>query len=246
MAHWKPVDLVQDLVNQLGGEERIKRIQSGELVLVERSAQVVAVGSGDNGGISPYITGLNIEAFIADWREFYHQVHGMKMNPTFKRLPSVTPGFNWGVWVPKGMMPQRAYEMGASMYPSWKWCGVRSLDEVVDFTKEARTTLARQYVVWCLDTVEADDELKNTSALHVAERQINTLTLTEVELLHQWFYWKSGGKYLDVKNISLCPASRFSDGFVPGVYFGRLGGVDVSRYLPGSAHGDLRSRQAVS
>ena len=38
MSHWKPVDLIQDLVNQLGGEERIKRIQSHELVIVERRA----------------------------------------------------------------------------------------------------------------------------------------------------------------------------------------------------------------
>ena len=81
MAHWKPVDLVQDLVNQLGGEERIKRIQSGELVFVERNAQAV-VASGDNGGISPYISAplLNVESFIADWREFY-RLHSMKANP---------------------------------------------------------------------------------------------------------------------------------------------------------------------
>lgn len=34
MAHWKPVDQMQDLVNKMGGEEGIKRFLSGELKLV--------------------------------------------------------------------------------------------------------------------------------------------------------------------------------------------------------------------
>ena len=204
------------------------------------------VASGDNGSVSPYV-GLNTEAFVADWREFYRQVHSMKVSPSFRRLPPVTPGFNWGVWVLKGLTPERAFQMAASMFPCWKWCGDRSLDEVVDFTKEARSASARQYVVWDLDRVEADDELKNTSALQIAERQINTLMLTEGELLHQWFYWKSGGKHLDVKNVSLCSASRYSDGGVPGVrWHSDYGGLRVGGYDPGSALSSLRSRQAVS
>ena len=218
MANWSALQKVEDLVQKLGGEERIKRIQSGELVLVERSAQA-AVAPSDNGSVSPYITGgLNIEVFIADWREFYRQVHSVKVNPpSLKHLPSVTPGFNWGVWVLKGITPQRAYEIAASMFPCWKWCGDRSLDEVVDFTKEVRDARQRQYFVWCEDSVEPPSKLANTSALQIVERQINTLGLTETLLLHGWFHWKSGGKRLDVKNVSLCPASRYSDGLVPSV-----------------------------
>lgn len=257
MAHWKPVDdilaaanVAQDLVNKLGGEERIKRVQSGDLVLVERSSLVVASDSSENGGISPYVSNiLNPEAFIADWREFYRQVHGMKTDPSglVKRLPPVTPGFNWGAWVLKGTTPQRAYEMGASMYPSWKWCGDRSLNEVIDFTKEVRTAQKRQYIAWCKDRVEADHELKNTSALQIGERQINTITLTEVELLHQWFYWKSGGKHLDTNNWTLCPASRFSDGVVPSVYWGGdFSWLYVFGFNPDGRGGVLRSREAVS
>ncbi|MDO8715239.1 MAG: hypothetical protein Q7J73_00245 [Dehalococcoidales bacterium] len=240
---------VRDLGDKIGGAERAKRFMSGELVLAERSAQA-AVASGDNGGISPYVSTplLNVEVFIADWREFYRQVHSMRVNPSsLKRLPPVTSGFNWGVWVPKGMMPQRAYEMGAAMYPSWKWCGDRSLDDVVDFTKEARNASARQYLTWCEDSVEPSSKLTNLSAIKIAERQINTLTLTEMELLHQWFYWKSSGKHLDVKNISLCPASRYFDGFVPGVrWHGSLSGLDVYGCDPDNSDDDLRSRQAVS
>ncbi|MBI2676867.1 MAG: hypothetical protein HYX21_02910 [Candidatus Yanofskybacteria bacterium] len=34
---WNPVEQVQDVVNKFGTEERVKRFQSGELVLVERT-----------------------------------------------------------------------------------------------------------------------------------------------------------------------------------------------------------------
>jgi hypothetical protein len=40
MAHWKPVDQVQDLVNKMGGEEGISRFLSGELKLVPRDSSV--------------------------------------------------------------------------------------------------------------------------------------------------------------------------------------------------------------
>ncbi|MBI2062327.1 MAG: hypothetical protein HYT64_01390 [Candidatus Yanofskybacteria bacterium] len=35
--HWNPVEQIQDVANKFATEERIKRFQSGELVLVERS-----------------------------------------------------------------------------------------------------------------------------------------------------------------------------------------------------------------
>ena len=235
----------EDLGQKIGGEANAKRVQSGELVFVERSVLAAACPS-KNGGVSPYITGLNTEVFIADWREFYRQAHSMRVNPP-KRLPTVVSGFNWGVLVPKEMKPQRAYDMAASMFPCWKWCGDRSLDEVIDFTKEARTADRGSYAIWCEDSVEPPSRLANTSALQIAERRINTLTLTEALLLHQWFYWKSGGKHMDVKKTTSCPASRYSDGLVPGVYwFSDNGKLDVNLYYLDYASGSPRSREAVS
>ena len=253
MSHWKPVGRMQNLINILGGEEKIACIESGELVVVERSA-LAALSSINNGGISPYVSApvLNIEAFIADWREFYRQVHSMKVNPPLlKCLPRVTPGFNWGALVPKSVKPQRAYEMDQSMFPCWKWCGDRSLDKVIDFTKEARTADRQSYIVYCEDSVEPPARLANTSALQIAERQVNTLGLTETLLLHGWFYWKSGGKsngkHLDVRNWTLCSASRYSGGSVPGVHWGgSYGELRVRRCDPGDSDPSVRSREAVS
>jgi len=239
-----------DLGNKIGGQEGAKGILSGELIVVRRNDPRAAISSSDNGGISPYVTVplLNVEAFIADWREFY-RLYGMKANPpSLKRFPPVTPGFNWGVWVLKGLTPQRAYEMIQSMFPCWKWCGVSSLDEVVDFDKEVRDVRQQQRIVWCEDSVEPPARLANLSAFQIAERQMNTLGLTETLLLHGWFYCKSGGKsggkHLDVKNVSLCPASRYSDGNVPSVNWnGNYSKLNVNRYNPGNANDDLRSRQ---
>jgi hypothetical protein len=38
---WNPIEQMQDVVNKFGTEERIKRFQSGELVLVERNLTTV-------------------------------------------------------------------------------------------------------------------------------------------------------------------------------------------------------------
>ena len=38
---WNPIEQMQDVVNKFGTDERIKRFQSGELVLVERNPTIV-------------------------------------------------------------------------------------------------------------------------------------------------------------------------------------------------------------
>ncbi len=201
----------------------------------------------DNGDISPYVSDLNIEAFIADWREFYSQVHSIKADPSslVGCLPMVTRGFNWGVWVLQGITYEKAYEMAASIFPCYKWCGDQGLSWVISHA-EARIATRRQYVVWCRDRVEADYEHKYTSALEIAARQINTLTLTEVELLHQWFYWKSGGKNLDVKGLTRCDGSRCYDGFIPTVSYNSESGMNIYQCGPNESFAGLSSRQAVS
>ena len=238
---------VEAVFNKHGGVEGVKRFLSSDVVVVERN-MLAASSQSDNGGISRYLSGLNTELFIADWREFYRQVHSMDLDPTnlVKRLPPIMSGFNWGALVFKGATPQRAYEMAASMFPCWKWCGDQSLDKVIDFDKEARRT-EEPYAVWCEDSVEPPKRLADTSAIQIAEKQINTLGLTEAELLHQWFYWKSSGKNLDVKNWTLCSASRSSDGRVPGVnWYGYYSRLYVYRWSPCDARDSLRSREVVS
>ncbi|MBI4158315.1 MAG: hypothetical protein HY505_01685 [Candidatus Yanofskybacteria bacterium] len=230
-------------------------LEQGQIFTEHRNAfpekaptQIIIAGSSDNGGISPYVTAplLNTEAFIADWREFYRQVHSMRVEPP-RRLPKVVSGFNWGTLAPKGMKPERAYEMAQSMFSCWRWCGNQSLDEVINFDKEARTADKRAYAIFWEDSVEPLERLANVSALQIAECQINTLGLTEMLLNHGWFYWKSGGKHLDIKNSTLCPASRFFDGLVPRVsWIGLCSRLNVDGYDPGDARGGLRSRQAVS
>ncbi len=236
-------EITRQFVEGLHNPDKGLSLEQGQMFVEHRAFP-------ENVGISPYVSVpvLNTELFIADWQEFYRQVHSMKMTPSFDRLPPPVPGFNWGVWVPEGMTPQRAFEMGEAMYTSWKWCDDRSLDEVMDFTKEV-CSYKRQRIVWCEDSVEPPLRLANLSALHIVERGINTLTLIEVELLHQWFFWKSGGKHLDTLNATRCDGSRCYDGTVPCVKSIESSiGSELHVYWCGSndTAGHQRPRRAIS
>ena len=78
-----------------------------------------------------------------------------------------------------------------------------------------------------------------------AEKFIDVrITLLE-RLLFELKYFRESGKHLDIKNITLCSASRNTDGGVPGVdFYGSE--VRVGKCNPGYAHADLRAREVVS
>jgi hypothetical protein len=101
------------------------------------------------------------------------------------------------------------------------------------------------YVVLCKANIEADGDLKNTSANMVKDKGINTLTLKE-RLLVGRFHWWRDGIILDKDYITLCSGSRcFSVGDVPRLYWN---GVRLFVYFnsPDASFDDLRPRRAVS
>jgi len=243
--HWNPLDQVQDVINKFGSEDRIKRWQSGELVLVERNVVSGAVSSKglDNGGVT-YASALNVEAFLDDWAKFLQDVFNVGL-PNRKKiiLPSTRTGFGWGVLTPKDMMIERAIASYSDVCPIWRWTN-DDLDKIV---KSVRSAEKGARVAWFRDRVEADEEHKKKSANDIKLARFNGATLLERLLLGRWFSWKTGSQHLDVVNATLCTGSRDSDGDVPFVHFGRFGGeVYVDRYFPDGASGVLRSREAVS
>ena len=252
MAHWKPIDdilvaanVAQDLVNKLGGEERIKRIQSGELVFVERSAQA-AVASGDNGGVS-YASVLDVEAFLDDWAKYLKDVFSVGM-PSRKKLvlPKVRQGFGWGIVRVPDLSAQSMLNALRPRFDGklWQWC--QDIDAVRDINKEARTTTKKgAYVVWCRDRIEADEEHKNRSANDLAELGINCMTEPERIALEGWFHWKTGG-HLDIKNVTLSAGSCYLVGDVPYAYWRSSYGFYVSGYGVGDRHSGIRAREVVS
>jgi len=122
------------------------------------------------------------------------------------------------------------------LFPAWCW----DEKELKNITNDRNG----KYEIKFKDCVEADEELKNTSANELKEKGIIGITLPE-RLKMELDFFKETGKHLDVENITLCSGSRLSDGFVPFVYW-FVGGLRVHYFSPGIANGRLRSRQAVS
>ena len=84
-------------------------------------------------------------------------------------------------------------------------------------------TATQTYAVCLRDVVEADEYWKSTSAEIIWEKRVPTNSLLE-RLVFELKYFSETNAHLDRKNITLCPASRCSDGDVVGVdwFDGRL------------------------
>ncbi|MEK7600349.1 MAG: hypothetical protein AAB463_00090 [Patescibacteria group bacterium] len=229
--------------NKIGGEEGIRRLLADELMVVERAPKL-SPNATANGGIT-YASSLNAAAFLSDWAEFYKIYYGREIDLSTVPLPPITVGFGWGVVVLPGLTPQLVFEKSRELFSCWKY-DERSLDEVIDLAKEQRATVTDPYVVWCRDRIEADEELKNTSAHQVKERGITTMTLSERELLEQWYFWKSCGDHLDKQNVTLCAGSRRVGGYVPGADWDDGQGFCVGWYDVSNSGDHIRARQVVS
>lgn len=248
MAHWNPVDQMQDLVNKLGGEDRIKRFQSGELMLVERNAAsaIVSQDGFDNGGVTFEETTLNVEAFLDDQAKFLKEVFNVGLPGRRKlTLPKPRPGFGWGVVRVPGLSAQRMFDVLTPRFngKTWKWC--TNIDEALDPTKEARTTNKGAYGVWCRARREADDEHKKRSANDLTSMGVNCMTEPERIQLEGWFEWKTGGD-LDIKNVTLSVGSCYTGGVVPNAYWRSNRGFCVDRCGADVRVDGLRAREVVS
>lgn len=245
---WNPVEQIQDIVNRIGSEERIKRFQSGELVLVERNVVSVPVSPQDldNGGVTYEETTLNVEAFLDDQAKFLREIFKVGL-PSRKRLvlPKTRLGFGWGIVRVPQLSAQRMFDVLTPRFngKTWKWCS--NIDEAIDHAKEARTTEKGAYVVWCRPRVEADDEHKNQSANDLVELGINCMTEAERIQLEGWFHWKTGG-HLDITNVTLAVGSRDLGGGVPDAYWDSGDGFYVNRCSADDRYGHLRAREVVS
>ena len=136
------------------------------------------------------------------------------------------------------MTPQRLYNKCAELFLCRKWI---TIDEEV---RSERTGKDGAYAVWFRDTVEADEDLRNLSANSLDKKGIPGIILEE-RFLMELKYFKEIGGHLDIKNITLCSGSRFSDGSVPRVDW-HSGGLGVGWCNPGDSGDNLRSRREVS
>lgn len=210
----------------------------------ERSTRVINVSGQANGGVT-YTMGLDVVAFLADWTKFYLEVFEMGLDFSGTVPPSVTPGFGWGAAVAQDMTAQKAFGKCAERFSAVKYID-QSLDDAVPKERDVRTADHGTYIIWLRDRVEADEELKDTSARQLEDQGVNSITLTERLLLELWYHWKTTS-HLDIKNVTLCAGSRYSFGVVPRVVWSAGDrGLYVGWYSVDDRDGYIRSRQAVS
>lgn len=176
------------------------------------------------------------------WQKFYKNIFKEDFDFTDVRI-SERPGPAkdwWLIILAEGMTPQRLFEKCREKFGAWKWIDV-NLDEIV---QSDRTAKNGHYAVWVRARIEADEEFKNLSANDLKKQGHKGITLEERLILELYHFWKTKN-HLDIRNITLCTGSRFSDGGVPCVGW-NIGRVDVRWTPPSRADGYLRSRAAVS
>jgi len=177
------------------------------------------------------------EEFLTEWARFYQEVFGITADFSDLGIPEKKEGFPWLLVMLKGLTANKLFDKCKEQFGTWRYT------EDLNAIKSVRTT-EKTYAIWLRDRVEADEENKNKSAKDCEKEGINGITLEERLLLELWYFWKTG-KHLDIQNVTLCSGSRYPYGYVPGVgwFDGRL---DVDYCSTDNAHGDLRSRAAVS
>jgi len=176
---------------------------------------------------------------VTDWQNFYEDVFDIQVDFSDLQIPEEQKGFDRLIIVANGMTPQRLYDRCKASFACWKWT-----DKSLDGVAESERTAEENYAIWIRNRVEADEELKSKSADMLKSEGVPGITLEE-RLVYELKYFRETGKHLDVRNVTLCAGSRYSDGGVPRVrWFG--GSLEVSWCLPDHRIGLLCSRQVVS
>ena len=163
---------------------------------------------------------------LAAWAKLYCEGFGIRLDTNRIKIPAHQNGCNRLIVVAQGLTSEKIYAAIKRKMPAWKYRD--NLDGIESVRKANKT-----YAVWVRDRREADEELKNKSANDLKSDGVNCITLEERLLLEMMYFWETG-QHLDIRNITLCAGSRFSDGFVPYVFWSD-GKLYVFWYYPADA-----------
>ena len=188
------------------------------------------------------VSAIDFPLWLSKWEKFYKKIFGRKYDFSGISIPQADDIFAWPVCMAGDISAEDWLSAGNDPLPFWKYTN-KKLDDVLDFSF-GRDGWDRQYIVRFKANEEADEDLKNISAIKIAELGINTGALKERLALGRFLYWDRK-LILDKEVITFCAGSRDSDGVVPGV--GWDGDeLRVRWYHPDDAYDDLRPRQVVS
>lgn len=192
--------------------------------------------------LNPFEIKMEKDSQLISWCVLIKDLFGIKINTSSLKIPEPQPGFDRLIVVPKGITLNQIIVACRERFGD-VYCCYDDLDRTV--VQNDRTN-SQTYAIWVRERIEADEELKNLSANQLQKQNVPGITLME-RLLQELKYFSETKKHLDLKNITLCAGSRYSDGSVPGVGWSVDGrGLAVDWYGPDGRYGGLRARAAVS
>ncbi len=181
----------------------------------------------------------DVEPIIQEWERFYLKWFGMETDFSSLIIPEIHEDIIRPILIAPGVSENlcvkqmRAREIKVSLYR-----------DDLTMKHNDRTAENGPYAIRVRDVREADETLKNLSAIQLKEKNISGETLLE-RLIHGMKFFDETGLWLDEKNWTLCCGSRNPDGAVPGVRLGG-GGVRVDYCSTDNAYDGLRAREVVS
>lgn len=193
----KTVDRIQGIWNMIGGDNVVDAIYGGRARIVVEWVE------------------SKLKNFDASaWSAFYKKHFNLDADFSGLKIPPKPADGKWRLLVIlKGITNNLAYDACYRAFGGKCSRYTEDLDKGVP-TNERDPNRDGTYAIWVRDDQKADKVHKNKSANMVKDAGLKTETLLE-RMIHELVYFSETGNHLDVKNITLCSGSRYSDGGVP-------------------------------
>lgn len=176
------------------------------------------------------------------WRKFYQKHFSMDLNFADVIIPEKPVDDAWRLLIiAQGLTLNQTYDAMSKAFKSWRYNN--DLDASV--TKNVRDTKTA-YAIWVRDGVEPDEKYLGKSTNQADPGMTIGVTLLE-RMVHGILFFDETGTHLDIKGVTFCTGSRYSDGSVPYMdWYPDGSGVRVGWCYLGHSDGEFGLREAVS
>lgn len=190
----------------------------------------------------PNFSTFNLNAFMAHWNKFYHDVYGLTLDPTQIAFPPVEQALGAGVVIAGDFtIEQDLVEIRKRTKNNFLY---RYTDNKIDELVQ-KDCPQKPYAVWAYPATESTDQassLSGKSYLDIKEMSIPVMIFSEYTRFFLWHLWATG-KPLDQKSVTLS-GSLDADGVV------LHGNWDDDRFyvfwcLQGDSYPSIRARRVV-
>ena len=146
------------------------------------------------------------------WRKFYQKHFSLELNFSDIVIPEKPLEGNWRLLIiAQGLTLNQVFDSMVREFNCWRYSD--DLDKSV--TKNVRDTKVA-YAIWVRDGAEPDEKYLGKSTNQADPDMKIGVTLLE-RMIHEIIFFDEKGLHLDIKGVTLCTGSRYSDGDVPFV-----------------------------